>query len=312
MSVAPRVAARLDALHEFTTAQRGLVTTRQARSVGWTRQQLHRAGRSRRLEPVHPGVWRLPGVPTPWEHLLVAAILAAGPEAAASHRSALAVHRVPPAHPNRPTHLHVSVPAERHPVVAGTSIHRVLLPAEHLTTIDGIPVTNFERTLVDNAARLGFGQLARALDQGLVAGEVSLGSLRRMLGELAPAPGRRHAALLRLVKERAPGSELTDSQPEIRVLTALHRAGLPAPVPQHPVTVDGEDFFLDAAYPDVRLGIEYHGWDTHRTRSAFDADFRRDRLLTIAGWTVVYFTRTSSDREIVETVLRLGVASRKS
>jgi hypothetical protein len=34
--------------------------------------------------------------------------------------------------------------------------------------------------------------------------------------------------------------------------------------------------------------------------------------LTIAGWTVVYFTRTSSDREIVETVLRLGVASRNS
>jgi hypothetical protein len=310
--VTPRVAARLDVLHEFTAAQRGLVTSRQAQSVGWTRQQIHRAGRSCRLELVHPGVWRLRGVPTPWEHRLLAAVLAAGLGAAASYRSALSVHCIPPAYPYRPARLHVSVPGARHPIVAGVSIHRVLLPAEHVTTIDGIPVTTFERTLVDNAARLGLRQLARALDQGLVAGLVSLGSLLRIIGELAPAPGRRHACLLRLIKERSPSSELTDSQAEIRVLSAIKRAGLPEPVPQHPVTVDGEDFFLDAAYPDVQLGIEYHGWDTHRTRSAFDADFRRDRLLTIAGWTVVYFTRTSSDREIVETVQRLGVASRNT
>jgi very-short-patch-repair endonuclease len=302
----------LDTLHEFTTSQLGLVTSRQARSVGWTRQQIHRAGRGHRLELVHPGVWRLPGVPTTWEHTLLAAVLAAGPDAAASHRSALAVFRIPPAHRHRPRWVHVSVAADRHPVVNGAVIHRVHLPATHITMIDGIPTTTFERTLVDNAATLGLGQLARALDQGLVDGQVSLASLRAVIAELLPAPGRRRAHLLKLVKERSPASELTDSEAEIRVLTAIRGAGLPEPVPQFPVNVDGENFFLDAAYAAQRLGIEYHGWDTHRTRSAFDADFRRDRMLTIAGWTVVYFTRTSSDRDIVETVQRLGVTSRRS
>ena len=133
-----------------------------------------------------------------------------------------------------------------------------------------------------------------------------------MIDELLPAPGRRRARLLQLVDERSPASELTDSQAEILVLTAIRRAGLPEPIPQFPVVIDGENFFLDAAYPEVRLGIEYHGWDAHRTRSAFDSDFRRDRLLTLAGWTVVSFTRTSTDRDIVETVQRLGVTSRNS
>ena len=312
MSITPQVVERLDLLRDFTTTQLGLVTSRQARSVGWTRQQIHRAGRSGRLEPVHPGVWRVAGMPPTWEQHLLAAVLAAGPGAVASHRSALALHRVQPAYPNRPPRPCVAVPADRHPIITGATIHRVLLPATHVTAVDGIPVTTFERTLVDNAAKLGPGQLARALDHGLVAGEVSLASLRSVIAELAPAPGRRRARLLRLVGERAPGSELTDSQAEIRVLTAIGRAGFPEPIPQHPVTVDGEDFYLDAAYPEQHLGIEYHGWDAHRTRSAFDSDFRRDRLLTIAGWTVVYFTRTSSERDIVDTLRRLGVRSRDS
>jgi hypothetical protein len=138
---------------------------------------------------------------------------------------------------------------------------------------------------------------------------VTLDSVRAVIDDLAPAPGRRRARLLALVDERAPGSDLTQSAAEIRVLTAIHRAGLPAPVPQYRVTIQGEDFYLDGAYPGIRLGLEYHGWDTHRTRSAFDADFRRDRLLTVDGWDIVYFTRTSTDAEIVATLRRLGVTS---
>jgi len=221
----------------------------------------------------------------------------------------MALHHVPPARRDDSIRPELSVAGDRHPIVAGATVHRLALPAHHVTEVDGIPVTTFERTLVDSAARLGIGQLARALDLGLVSGSVTLDSVRTVIDELAPAPGRRRARLRMLLDERAPGSDLTESQAEVRVLGAIHRAGLPAPIPQYPVTIDGEDFFLDGAYPRLRLGLEYHGWDTHRTRSAFDADFRRDRMLTVAGWDVVYFTRTSTDREIVETLRRLGVTS---
>ena len=132
-------------LHEFTSAQLGLVTSRQARSVGWTRQQLHRAQQSNRLERVHQGVWRLPGTPTPWEHVVLAAVLGAGPGAGASHRSALAVYGAPPTDRTRPRRQHVSVPGDRHPRINGVTVHRVRLPAAHLTTVGGIPVTTYER-----------------------------------------------------------------------------------------------------------------------------------------------------------------------
>jgi very-short-patch-repair endonuclease len=50
------------------------------------------------------------------------------------------------------------------------------------------------------------------------------------------------------------------------------------------------------------LGLEYLGFDPHRTRSAFDHDFRRDRILTKLGWTILYFTRGCSDDEIAADV----------
>ena len=55
--------------------------------------------------------------------------------------------------------------------------------------------------------------------------------------------------------------------------------------------------------------IEYQGWDSHRSRSAFDADYRRDRLLTLAGWSIPYFTSASSDAEIVHAIQRLRGSS---
>jgi very-short-patch-repair endonuclease len=78
------------------------------------------------------------------------------------------------------------------------------------------------------------------------------------------------------------------------------------------VVVDGEEFRLDAAYPRYRIGIEYQGWDPHRTRSAFDADHRRDRLLTLAGWSILYFTSATTAGELVDHITRLRSRSRQA
>ena len=39
-----------------------------------------------------------------------------------------------------------------------------------------------------------------------------------------------------------------------------------------------------------RVVIETDGWDTHRTRHAFESDRAKDAALTAAGYTVVRFT----------------------
>jgi very-short-patch-repair endonuclease len=45
----------------------------------------------------------------------------------------------------------------------------------------------------------------------------------------------------------------------------------------------------DFCWPTQHLIVETDGWETHRSRAAFEADRRRDAALTAAGWRVVRF-----------------------
>jgi len=85
-------------------------------------------------------------------------------------------------------------------------------------------------------------------------------------------------------------------------LCALVAAGLPAPLQQYRVRLNGRTFRIDLAYPERRVAIELDGWDCHRTRSAFDADRARADALVVDGWTLLRFTSRSSDAEIVGCV----------
>ena len=64
--------------------------------------------------------------------------------------------------------------------------------------------------------------------------------------------------------------------------------------------------------PNTGSGPEYQGFDAHRTRSAFDADHRRDRLLTLAGWSILYFTSGTTAAEVVDHLKRLVARSRQA
>jgi very-short-patch-repair endonuclease len=69
---------------------------------------------------------------------------------------------------------------------------------------------------------------------------------------------------------------------------ALHLAGLPAPVVQHPVVARGTCYYLDLAYPEVLLAIEYDGAD-HRTQRRARRDLLREAALAALGWHVLRF-----------------------
>jgi very-short-patch-repair endonuclease len=89
---------------------------------------------------------------------------------------------------------------------------------------------------------------------------------------------------------------------ETRVLRALVAAGLPPPRQQYRVRIAGRTCKIDLAYPDLLIAIELDGWDSHRTRSAFDSDRERANALVLAGWVVLRFTSRSSDSEIAAVV----------
>ena len=114
---------------------------------------------------------------------------------------------------------------------------------------------------------------------------------------------------LRLVREN------TDSSMESRVRLVLESYGLGVPEVNHPVVNPhtGRFMYLDMAYVDLKIAIEYDG-QFHADQ--WEADVHRRRLLDELGWDVVQVTaadmRTEGDRHALalrvaqHVSLRLG------
>ena len=90
------------------------------------------------------------------------------------------------------------------------------------------------------------------------------------------------------------------------------------PQPECNTSLDAPDhpgLEADFYFSGHRLVVETDGWDTHRTRHAFESDRAKDAALTAAGYTVVRFTwrqlrddpATVADR--LTAITRRGLAS---
>lgn len=67
-------------------------------------------------------------------------------------------------------------------------------------------------------------------------------------------------------------------------------AGLPRSTPQYVIyDLSGRDIYrLDFAWPDLRIAVEYDGYETHEHRA--ERDELRDRDLRKRGWIVIRAT----------------------
>ena len=83
--VHPLLVVRMGDLDDWATAHHGVVSMEVS---GLTRSSWYRAVRSGQLDQLHPGVARLHGTPDTAEQRIMAAVLAVGRPALASHRSA--------------------------------------------------------------------------------------------------------------------------------------------------------------------------------------------------------------------------------
>src|SRR2546426_12820009 len=101
--------------------QHGLAHRRQLLAAGVTRARLEHALARGELERVLPEVYRLPGAPRTWRQDVMAAVLDAGPGAAASHRTAAVLLAV--AH--RDAKRLVEITVERQPTarIPGVIVH---------------------------------------------------------------------------------------------------------------------------------------------------------------------------------------------
>ncbi|MPZ88850.1 MAG: hypothetical protein GEU81_12400 [Nitriliruptorales bacterium] len=123
------------------------------------------------------GVYRLAHWPAqPWEDALVACLWI-GPDAAASHGTALAVHGLGDA---MPAVLHVTVPRAFRGQRSGVLVHHAPLPDDDVTSRDGVPVTTVWRTLVDVSELVDADEFARLVSEALDRGLLSRARVRQL------------------------------------------------------------------------------------------------------------------------------------
>jgi hypothetical protein len=218
--------------------QHGLITNEQVLAAGVTPAQLRRLIRTGGLVRVRQGVYRINGAPITWPQTVLAAVLASGDGAVASHSTAGALWDLSAAWPDGGA-LHISGP--RQVRLAGVRSHVLVLGPNEQRTGHGIPVTSVERTLLDLAATLTIEELGACVDDALRRGLMRLERLRELV-ERCPGRGRRRVLPMRLVlADRLEGYDPGGSPWERDMDRRWDALGLPPAVRQYPVTAGVTD-----------------------------------------------------------------------
>ena len=249
--------------------------------------------RQGRLVRLHVGVYGMAGVPPTFLRDVMAACLAAGPDAAASHRAAGALWNLRDVGPR----VDVSV-AGCQPTVRRARVHRVTaLAPEDVCRRAGIPVTTPARTLVDLAGAVPAGVLEVALDDALARRLVTCAHVRVCLDRLGRRGRKGAGRLAALLDARPDGRFRVQSEFERRLLTLLDDANVPGAVPQYEVVLpSGRRVRIDVAFPPGRLAVEADSYVHHGTRTAWSADHARNAELVAAGWRVLAITWDDLER----------------
>jgi Protein of unknown function (DUF559) len=277
--------------------QWGVVARTQLLDAGFAATTVDSWIRDARLTAVHRGVYAVGHAALRREGRWLAAVLACGADAVLSHRSAATLWGLLAPGSGR---IEVTVVGRRGP--AGIHVHRTrsLAPVDR-TIRDAIPVTSLARTLLDLAATLPAPRLERALAQ---AERLRVYDHRAVEDVLARANGHRGRGPLTAATSRE--AAFTRSDLEVALLELSRRTDLP--IPNSNVVFDVPDYGraeVDFLYPADRLVVETDGWDTHRTRAAFEADRARDAALQAAGYRVLRFTARTDEATVARRVLAL-------
>jgi len=285
--------------------QWGVVSRGQLLDAGLSRKQIADRVRAGRLLTLHPGVYAVGHARLRSEGHWLAAVLAAGPGAALSHRDAAGLHGLRPANHAR---IEVSTTGRAKSSVK-LQLHRThVLDAEDITTVSGIPVTTVARTLLDLAGQVPHDHLTKAIKEADRQRTFDLNQVQAAMARTRGRTGRGHSALSEAIEEHAAlGLSATDSVLE----DAFHRLVRDNALPSPEINAYVEGFRVDAVWRAAKVAVELDGWAWHHTRHSFEKDRERDQKLTAAGWRAVRFTYrqlTSRPDAVISTLRRLGIA----
>ncbi|MGH9154786.1 MAG: DUF559 domain-containing protein [Acidimicrobiales bacterium] len=259
--------------------QHALITRTQALRAGLTGGQIRSRLESGVWEAPYRAVYRLGGAPPSDRQRVMAAVLAAGDGAMASHLSAAWLWDL-----SNALTLSVTVPLARNPRLAGVTVYR--RDAPHPSLRHAIPVTNPLRTVLDLGS-LGDGPVDAAIDRGLADRLFTVEGVAAELERLA-SRGRSGVQAVRAALDRRLDVDRPPSVLESRFGRLVRGAGLAQPLTEHEVL--GGAYRLDFAWPEARVAVELDGYAHHSSVDAFRHDRQRQNDLVLAGWTLLRFT----------------------
>lgn len=207
----------------------------------------------------------------------MAAVLAGGPGAVLSHRSAGQLLGIFPRQALAPEISRPSKFRGRPGIVC----HQASLPEDEVDEIAGIPVTGLARTLFDLATTVSEREVERAFHEAEVqrlTGRVSLPHL------LERYPRRRGAPVVRRLLSSKKPVGVTRNDFEESFVAFLDRFGLPRPIFNGTLPLRGKLLSPDCMWPRQRLIVELDSREVHATDRAFEGDRSRDRRLLAEGW----------------------------
>src|SRR5690242_6951818 len=264
--------------------QHGVVSRWQLLELGMSCDQVQDRVAGSQLHRVHRGVYAVGHLKLTLRGIWMAAVLACGPDAALSHRTALALWDLRRSESGL---IDVTVPGRtgRHGP-NGVRVHRSkVLHDRDVTQVDGIPVTSLAWTVVDFAA-IASHQQVRSVLEAMERRSIYIG---RELDELLErAPNRKGAKSVRKVIK-----EMTGPAPwhQSVLEETFHELIRGSDLPDYEANVLVEGELVDALWREQRVIVELDGFTYHKSRAQFEADRRRDAKLTVAGYRILRVTQ---------------------
>jgi very-short-patch-repair endonuclease len=245
---------------------------------------IDRRVRRGRLHVVHRGVYAVGHRVLSPRGRWMAAVLAAGPGAVLSHRSAAALWGIRPTSRAR---VDVTVRRSRR-ARPGIDVHSADIRDDETTTVDGIPVTTVARTILDLAAVVPAHHTERAINEAEVrrlAETPSLGAL------VARYPRRRGTRTInRILETSRIGQDVTGSELESRFLAFLDAHGIPRPEVNQHIHIGDQLIEADCLWRAQKVIVELDARSTHDTETAFEDDRAKDRAFQVAGYRPIRVT----------------------
>lgn len=283
---------------EVAARQKGLATRPELLHLGIPLGTVDEWVRSGRLHVIHPGVYAVGHPVLAPGAARLAAVLACGPDAVLSHRSAAELWDL--LEPRSGFALQVTVPGEGLEGPAGVYVHRTAcLSPDERGVRDGVPVTSPARTVFDLASQATSSEVSAAYERGLID---DLFTRDEMIKMAVRHKGRRGITKVRAPIDRDAPPSVTVKEAHRMLLEVIRSSSLPHPKTEVPIG----PYRADILWPEAKLIVEMDGSKWHGTPGRIEHDKRRDAELAALGYLTIRVTWNDLTKDPIATISRIA------